>query len=61
MRDHQVFQLVFSSSCSVYGNAQVFPILESHPTGKVTSAYGRTKYITEEILKDMSKADPVSF
>jgi UDP-glucose 4-epimerase len=44
--------LVFSSSATVYGDAEV-PINESTPAGTgITNAYGRTKYMIEEILKD---------
>lgn len=60
MQKHEVFQMVFSSSCSVYGDAEFFPITESHPTGKVTCTYGRTKYFSEEIMKDLSRTESVS-
>jgi UDP-glucose 4-epimerase len=44
--------MVFSSSATVYGDAPV-PITESTPAGvSITNAYGRTKYMIEEILKD---------
>jgi len=32
-----------------------------HPTGNVTNVYGRTKYFIEEMLKDLSKSDEVSY
>ncbi|XP_014259864.1 UDP-glucose 4-epimerase-like [Cimex lectularius] len=51
-------QLVFSSSCTVYGNPEYLPITEEHPTGKITNVYGRTKYFIEEMLKDVSMAEP---
>ena len=60
MKDHNVFKLVFSSSCTVYGDPEWLPITEVHPTGKVTNVYGRTKYLIEEMLKDLSYAEPVS-
>ena len=45
-------RMVFSSSATVYGSAAV-PITEATPTGAgITNAYGRTKYMIEEILKD---------
>ncbi|KAG7301488.1 hypothetical protein JYU34_014454 [Plutella xylostella] len=57
MRSHGCFQLVFSSSCTVYGEPERLPITEEHPTGKITNVYGRTKYFIEEMLKDLSVAD----
>eukprot|EP01038_Epipyxis_sp_PR26KG_P014173 gene14173-19018_t len=47
---------VFSSSATVYGSAPV-PITEDTPTGTgITNAYGRTKFMIEEILKDFKRA-----
>ncbi|XP_017876674.1 UDP-glucose 4-epimerase-like [Ceratina calcarata] len=51
------FQLVFSSSCTVYGEPQELPITENHPTGNITNVYGRTKYFIEEMLKDITRAE----
>ncbi|XP_006622605.1 UDP-glucose 4-epimerase-like [Apis laboriosa] len=51
------FQLVFSSSCTVYGEPNQLPITEEHPTGNITNVYGRTKYFIEEMLKDISRAE----
>lgn len=46
--------LVFSSSATVYGT-QTYPVSESAPTGQgITNPYGRTKYMIEEILKDVA-------
>jgi hypothetical protein len=59
MKTHGCYQLVFSSSCTVYGNPDVLPITEEHPTGNVTNVYGRTKYFIEEMLKDISAAEKV--
>lgn len=59
MKTHGCYQLVFSSSCTVYGNPEVLPITEEHHTGNVTNVYGRTKYFIEEMLKDMSAAEKV--
>ena len=50
--------LVFSSSCTVYGEPQKVPIDESHPVGSVSSPYGRTKSMMEEIIKDFCSANP---
>lgn len=50
MDKYQCRHLVFSSSATVYGSAKV-PISEDSPTGSgITNAYGRTKYMIEEIL-----------
>ncbi|XP_050423906.1 UDP-glucose 4-epimerase-like [Adelges cooleyi] len=58
MAAHECYQLVFSSSCTVYGNPIFLPITEDHPIGNVTNVYGRTKYFIEEILKDSVNSDP---
>jgi UDP-arabinose 4-epimerase len=50
MREADVRTLVFSSSCSVYGNPDRLPIDESHPTGPL-SPYGQTKLDCENILR----------
>ena len=51
---------MFSSSSCVYGNPSYLPIDENHPTGVgITNPYGRTKYFTEEIIKDMCTANKV--
>lgn len=49
-------QMVFSSSCTVYGNPQYVPIDEQHPL-KAVSPYGRTKLIIEDIFRDLAAAD----
>lgn len=60
MKANDVYQMVFSSSCTVYGDPEHLPITEDHPTGAVTNVYGRTKYLIEEMLKDLSRAEEVS-
>jgi UDP-glucose 4-epimerase len=58
MKQHNIFNLVFSSSCTVYGEPEKLPITEANETGKsVTNVYGRTKYFVEEMLRDLSRAD----
>ena len=49
-------QIVFSSSCTVYGNPQYVPIDEKHPL-KAVSPYGRTKLIIEDIFRDLYAAE----
>lgn len=57
MKQHEIYNLVFSSSCTVYGEPEKLPITEERETGNVTNVYGRTKYFIEEMLKDLSVAD----
>ena len=56
MRSHGVGNIVFSSSCTVYGQADVLPVTEQSPRKEATSPYGRTKQICEDILSDCVKA-----
>ncbi|MDR2358201.1 MAG: UDP-glucose 4-epimerase GalE [Prevotellaceae bacterium] len=49
---HGVFQIVFSSSCTVYGQPAVLPVTEDAPVQPAMSPYGNTKQICEEILRD---------
>lgn len=46
---------IFSSSCTVYGQADELPILENAPIKQAESPYGNTKQIGEEIIKDVCK------
>jgi UDP-glucose 4-epimerase len=59
MKEHNVKDLVFSSSATVYGTPEYLPLDEKHPVGGCTNPYGKTKYFIEEILTDISKADEV--
>lgn len=52
-----VFNFVYSSSATVYGEPIALPIKETHPTGNCTNPYGKSKYFTEEILKDLCASD----
>ena len=56
MQRHNVKNIVFSSSATVYGRNEP-PLCESTPTGDCSNPYGRTKYFIEEILKDLYIAD----
>lgn len=53
MRKFEVENLVFSSSCTVYGQAEKLPVNEDAPILPANSPYGNTKQIGEEILRDM--------
>lgn len=57
MAEHSVKNIVFSSSATVYGDPASVPIREDFPLGP-TSPYGRTKWMIEEILKDLHASDP---
>ncbi len=56
MRTFSVPNIVFSSSCTVYGQPDKLPVTESTPYQVAESPYGNTKQIGEEILKDTCKA-----
>lgn len=58
MRAHGVKNLIFSSSATVYGEQKVMPITEEMPKQPATNPYGWTKWMIEEILKDVHTADP---
>lgn len=53
-----VFDLVFSSSATVYGEVSQMPIDEDCPTGIPTNPCGRSKLMVEEILRDLGRSDP---
>lgn len=58
MKKNNIYKLVFSSSCTVYGEPKVLPITEDKQIGQsITNVYGRTKFFIEEILADLSKSD----
>ncbi|MFF5157113.1 UDP-glucose 4-epimerase GalE [Streptomyces sp. NPDC000348] len=52
MREHGVHRLVFSSSCSVYGDAESVPLTERSPVAP-TNPYARTKLVCERIMEDV--------
>ena len=56
MKKHNVRNLVFSSSATVYGKAKSMPIYEDFPTG-ATNPYGKTKLFIENILTDLYASD----
>ena len=58
MKEHNVKNIVFSSSATVYGNPAIMPITEECPLGETTNPYGETKKMLERILSDFQKANP---
>ena len=50
--------IIFSSSATVYSGDNEMPLRETSRTGNCTNPYGWTKYMTEQILSGMAKADP---
>lgn len=58
MQNHNVKNLVFSSSATVYGNPERLPIVETDQVGVgLTNPYGKTKYMAEQILTDLARSD----
>ncbi len=57
MKEHGVLNLIFSSSCSVYGNADELPVTENTPLQEAESPYARTKQMGEHIIWDFSRAN----
>lgn len=53
-----VKDLVFSSSCTVYGDPAEVPVTERTPLGTAASPYGRTKLYIEEMLRDLAASEP---
>ena len=58
MRAHHVTDLIFSSSCTVYGQPDKIPVNENAPFKRAESPYGATKQMAERILEDCA---PVGF
>lgn len=52
MPKHNVQGIIFSSSCTVYGQPDVLPVTEAAPIKKAESPYGNTKQVNEEIIRD---------
>lgn len=57
MSKYNVKGIVFSSSCTVYGQPEILPVSEDAPIQKALSPYGNTKQINEEILSDTIYSD----
>lgn len=61
MPKYQVKGIIFSSSCTVYGQPDVLPVTESAPIKTAESPYGNTKQINEEIINDtIASGSPIS-
>lgn len=58
MRKHNVKNIIFSSSSTVYGDPDSVPVTEESPLKKCTNPYGSTKFMLEQILTDIQTADP---
>ena len=57
LRKHNVKNIIFSSSATVYGDPEFVPITEECPKGEITNPYGQTKGMLEQILTDIYKSD----
>jgi len=60
MRDRNIDNFIFSSSCTVYGQADELPITENAAIKPAESPYGNTKQIGEEIIRDTCKANSLN-
>ncbi len=58
MREFSIPALVFSSSCTVYGQPDSLPVTESSPIKPANSPYGNTKQVSEEIIHETILANP---
>lgn len=60
MKEYEVNNLVFSSSCTVYGQPDKLPVTENAPIKKAWSPYGHTKQISEEIIESVGNATAIN-
>ncbi|HMT18504.1 MAG TPA: UDP-glucose 4-epimerase GalE [Candidatus Saccharibacteria bacterium] len=60
MKQSKVKQLIFSSSCTVYGEPDAIPISEDASLKTTTNPYGETKQIAERIISDVAKTGDIS-
>lgn len=56
MEEHSIHKMIFSSSCTVYGQAETMPITENAPIQAPMSPYGNTKKVGEEIINDTANS-----
>jgi UDP-glucose 4-epimerase len=59
MKNHGIRDIVFSSSCTVYGQPDELPVNETAPVKEAWSAYGSTKQMCEEILRFTTLSYPI--
>lgn len=59
MKDHNITNLVFSSSCTVYGQPDELPVKETSPIKEAWSPYGNTKQMAEQIIKFIVNASSI--
>ena len=57
MKRYRITNLVFSSSCTVYGQPEKLPVTEQAPLQPATSPYGNTKQVGESIIRDTTVSD----
>ncbi|GAA3953865.1 UDP-glucose 4-epimerase GalE [Chitinophaga oryziterrae] len=57
VKEFNIPNMVFSSSCSVYGNTTELPVVEETPLGEAQSPYARTKQMGEQIIEDYSRVN----
>ncbi len=57
VREYNIPNFVFSSSCSVYGNATELPVTENTPLGEAQSPYARTKQMGEQMIEDYARVN----
>lgn len=57
MDECDVKKIVFSSSSTVYGDPEYLPMDEKHRVGNCTNPYAKTKYVIEELIRDVCAAD----
>ena len=58
MEKFKINNLVFSSSCTVYGQPDQLPVTEQTPRKTAESPYGNTKIVCEDIIRDFTRANP---
>lgn len=58
MEKYGVYNLVFSSSATVYGDSENVPFIETQATRKPTNPYGYSKLVVENILQDLTQSNP---
>lgn len=59
MKKYRLNNLVFSSSCTVYGQPDILPVTENAPVKKAMSPYGHTKQISEDIINNVCGVNPI--